>query len=158
MKRCSTMILRCVVAAGAIMLAIDGGVTWWAPEVWGANPDHTTVWVVLLLGLYSASIPFIIALFQAMKLHHIDHGCAFSDVSVKALSIITRCAVIVFIICAVAGLPFFYYWAQLDDAPGLVLMGMMVTGIAFVIAVFGSVLKRLFCEALAVKSENDLTI
>ena len=46
----------------------------------------------------------------------------------------------------------------MDDAPGLIIIGMAIAGGAFVVAVFASVLKRLLQDAVNVKSENDLTI
>jgi hypothetical protein len=48
--------------------------------------------------------------------------------------------------------------AEKDDAPGLVVVGMVIAGVAFVIFVFASVLNRLLQDAIAMKSENDLTI
>jgi aromatic ring-opening dioxygenase catalytic subunit (LigB family) len=44
------------------------------------------------------------------------------------------------------------------NSPGLVVIGMAIAGVAFVIFVFASVLNRLLHDAIALKSENDLTI
>ncbi|WP_313183594.1 DUF2975 domain-containing protein [Lacrimispora sp.] len=159
MKRCSTIILRCaVVFAGVVMLVICGVIAWIA--FFENRPDPYNMEYIGFIGTYAASIPYFIALHQAMKLlKYIDTGCAFSELSVKSLDIITRCAIVVFIIVTVGGLPFFYTLVQLDDdTPGFVLLGLLISGSAFLIAVFTSVLKRLLQDAIDVKSENDLTI
>jgi hypothetical protein len=49
-------------------------------------------------------------------------------------------------------------WAQRDDAPGLVVIGMFCTGAPLVVAVFAAVLQRLFKETIDIKTENDLTV
>lgn len=160
MKRCSTMILRLAVfIAGAIVLALCGVAAWQAmTEV---NPASAYfIWsYVFLVGTCLAAIPFFIALYQSYKLlGYIDANRAFSELSVKALKMITRSALADFIICTVGGLPFFYAVTDLEDAPGLMLIGMGIAGVAFVIFVFASVLNRLLQDAIAMKAENDLTV
>jgi len=159
MKHGSTIILRCaVVFAGVVMLAICGVIAWIA--FFENRPDPYNMEYIGFIGTYAAAVPYFIALHQAMKLlKYIDAGCAFSELSVKSLNNISRCAMVVFIIVTVGGLPFFYTLVQLDnDTPGFVLLGLLISGSAFLIAVFTSVLKRLLQDAIDVKSENDLTI
>ena len=48
--------------------------------------------------------------------------------------------------------------AEVDDAPGLILVGMVLIFASMVIAVFAAVLQRLLQEAIDIKSENDLTV
>ena len=55
-------------------------------------------------------------------------------------------------------LPFVYIIAEWDDAPGLILIGLVIIGASMVIAVFAAVLQRLLQEAIDIKSENDLTV
>jgi hypothetical protein len=160
LKRFPILILRLAVfVAGAIVLAICGG----AVHVVMTEPDPASTYFllarILLAGVCFAAVPYFIALHQSYKLLGlIDTNRAFSDLSVHALKVITRCAFADFLICAAAGLPFFYTVAQIEDAPGLVVIGMTITGIAFVISVFASILNRLLQEVIAMKSENDLTI
>jgi hypothetical protein len=47
----------------------------------------------------------------------------------------------------VVGMPFFYIFAELDDAPGVILIGMLFIFASMVIAVFAAVLQRLLQEA-----------
>lgn len=112
----------------------------------------------ILLVMYASTIPFYFALYQALKLlGYIDKNQAFSLVSVTALKKIKHCAITISILYIVA-LPLIYVIAEWDDAPGLIVIGMVMVGAPFVIAVFAAVLQRLLKEAIDIKSENDLTV
>jgi len=160
LKRCSILILRLsVFVAGVVMLAICGAVVWQTMTSTNPSDDFYYLSYILLAGVCTASVPYFIALYQANKLlGYISANRAFSDLSVNSLKVITRCAFADFVICALAGLPFFYIVAEIEDAPGLIIIGMAIAGIAFVISVFAAVLGRLLQDAIAFKSENDLTI
>ncbi len=160
MKRYSTMILRLAVfAAGAVIAALCGGAAWLAFVKMEPSSVYYVWAYVFFAGVCAAAVPYFIALYQSFRLlRYVDENRAFSGASVKALQGITRCAFADFLICTGAGLPFFYKIADIDDAPGLMLIGMAVSGVAFIIVVFASVLNRLLQDAIAMKSENDLTI
>jgi phosphoglycerol transferase MdoB-like AlkP superfamily enzyme len=107
---------------------------------------------------WGSAVPFYYALYQAFSLlRFIDMGIAFSDRSVIALQRIKYCAVIISILHTLA-LPFFYLFAELDDAPGVIIVGCIVPFASLVIAVFAAVLQKLLKHAIDIKSENDLTI
>ena len=55
-------------------------------------------------------------------------------------------------------MPLFYLVAERDDAPGIILIGMVIIFASIVIAVFAAVFQRLLQEAINIKSENDLTV
>lgn len=113
----------------------------------------------LLFGvMVIAAIPFYIALYQTQKLlNYIDANSAFSELSVKALGNIRNCAVAISIIYVLA-LPFIFYIAEMDDAPGLAAIGLVVVFASAVIAVFASVLQKLLRNAIDIKKENDLMV
>jgi len=112
----------------------------------------------ILVGMYVPAIPFFIALFQALKLlSYIDKDKAFSDLSAKSLKIIKYCAVVIGGLYA-AGMPYVFYVADQDDAPGVVAIGLVIIFASFVIAVFAAVLQKLVQNALDIKAENDLTV
>lgn len=54
--------------------------------------------------------------------------------------------------------PLFYIFAEVDDAPGVIFVGLVVPFTSMVIAVFAAVLQKLLQEAINIKSENDLTV
>ncbi|MBM7614525.1 DUF2975 domain-containing protein [Alkaliphilus hydrothermalis] len=108
--------------------------------------------------IYITAIPFYFALYQAYKLlSYIDKNNAFSELSVKSLKYIKYCATMIGCIYG-AGMPFFYYIGEKDDAPGLILIGIVFTIAPVVIAVFAAVLQKLLQNAIDIKQDNDLTI
>ena len=121
-------------------------------------PDKAYLKYLVFIDLYATAIPFYFALYQAFKLlSYIDKNKAFSELSVSALKKIKYCAFSISILYVV-GMPLFYLIAEMDDAPGIILIGMVMIFASFVIAVFAAVLQKLLKEAIDIKSENDLTI
>lgn len=158
MKRGSTLFLRMAVfLIGTPVLALGiFGLTWLPKNP--ANPDYAHILYPIVIGMYVSVIPFFGALYQAFKLlSYIDKNQAFSELSVKALKNIKICAITISGLYVVI-LPFVFLVAELDDAPGLVIIGMVPVFASMVIAVFAAVLQRLLKEAIDIKSENDLTV
>ncbi|WP_368906380.1 DUF2975 domain-containing protein [Bacillus wiedmannii] len=121
-------------------------------------PDIAYIKYLVLINLYATVIPFYFALYQAFKLvSYIDKGNAFSKLSVRALKKIKQCAITICVLYVV-GMPLFYLVAERDDAPGIIIIGMILIFSSMVIAVFAAVLQRLLKDAIDIKSENDLTV
>lgn len=120
--------------------------------------DRTGYYRPILISMYVTVVPFFIALYQTLKLlSYIDANKAFSGASIKALKIIAYCATIVGVLYAL-GLPYIYYVADLDDAPGVMAIGLIITGASFVVATFAAVCKKLVQSAKDIQTENDLTV
>ncbi|UOQ44913.1 DUF2975 domain-containing protein [Halobacillus salinarum] len=162
MKRSSTLFLR----AAVIMIGIPVvGLCLFLPQIANeaieeAKKGAEVAYVVIgiLIFLYSSAIPFFFALYQAMKLlSHIDKNKSFAQTSVLALKKIRNCAIIISVLYVLA-LPLIYIAAEWDDAPGLIVIGLVIIGASLVISVFAAVLQRLLQEAIHIKSENDLTV
>jgi hypothetical protein len=160
MKRGTTLFLKiAVILIGIPVLALC---IFLVPEIakFAAElyPDMTYFKYLVLIDLYASAIPFYFALFQAFKLlSYIDKNKAFSELSVRALTKIKYCAITISILYVV-GMPLFYLIAELDDAPGVILIGLVIIFASMVIAVFAAVLQRLLQEAIDIKSENDLIV
>ncbi|MCR2806598.1 DUF2975 domain-containing protein [Paenibacillus soyae] len=158
MKQGSTLFLKGVVVLiglAALAMCIFGlpGI---ANEI--AEDYSMLVYLPLLIVVYAAAMPFFIALYQALLLlGYIDKNRAFSWKSVKALRVIKFCAMAISLLIA-AGMPSLMIMAQKDDAPGLAGLGMVIIFASVVIAFFAAVLEKLLRNAIAIKSENDLTI
>lgn len=154
MKRGSTLFLRAAVwLIGLAVLAIC--VFALPPEI---IAGETGYYRPILLGLYVAAVPFFFALLQALKLlDYIDKNTAFSDLSVRALKKIKYCAVCIGAMFT-AGMPYIYMAADYDDAPGVILIGLIIIFASTVIAVFAALLEKLLHTVIALKSENDLTV
>ena len=160
MKRGSTLFLKIsVILIGIPILALCIFVV---PEI--ANfaaelyPDIAFIKYLVLIDLYAAAIPFYFALYQAFNLlSYIDKNEAFSKISIRALKKIKYCAITISGLY-VLGMPLFYLIAEMDDAPGFILIGMVIIFASIVIAIFAAVLQKLLQEAIDIKSENDLTV
>ncbi|MEH7109147.1 DUF2975 domain-containing protein [Bacillus sp. JJ1764] len=121
-------------------------------------PDFAYIKYLVFIIFYASAIPYYIALYQAfILLRHIDKNEAFSDLSVNALKKIKQCAISISTLHLLV-LPLFYLFAEKDDAPGVIFIGLVVPFASMVIAVFAAVLQRLLKEAIDIKSENDLTV
>ena len=160
MKHSSTLFLKiAVILIGFPVLALC---IFLVPEI--ANyaakllPYIAYMKYLVLIDLYATAIPFYFALYQAFKLlHYIDQNKAFSELSVKALKYIKYCAITLSGLYVI-GMPIFYLTAEVDDAPGIILIGLLIIFVSLVVAVFAAVLQKLLQEAIDIKSENDLTV
>jgi len=122
------------------------------------NPKLDFLQYPFLIGLYVTAIVFFVALFQTLKLlSYIDKNQAFSELSVKALKNIKYCAITISALYVVF-MPLIYLMAEIDDAPGIILIGMVIIFGCMVITVFAAVLQKLLKNAIDIKTENDLTI
>lgn len=160
MERGTTLFLKAaVILIGIPVLAlcifVVPGIADFAAELY---PDYTYIKVLVFIDLYAAAVPFYVALYQAFRLlNNIDRNKAFSDLSVGNLKNIKNCAIAISCLLT-AGMPLFYLMAEKDDAPGIIVIGMILIFASLVIAVFAAVLQKLLKEAIDIKSENDLTV
>ncbi|MDU0153789.1 DUF2975 domain-containing protein [Bacillus cabrialesii] len=160
MNRVSTLFLKiAVILIGIPILALCifavPKIATYTAEVF---PNMAYIPYLVFIFLYVSAIPFYFALYQAFKLlSFIDKNKAFSKMSVRALKNIKYCAVTISTLFA-AGMPVFYLMAEIDDAPGIIVIGLVIIFASMVIAVFAAVLQKLLKEAIDIKSENDLTV
>lgn len=156
MKKGSTLFLKAVISliGLAVLALLLVGLPILIKSEWTGDFDYGPIFV----GLYVPAIPFFMALHQALKLlAYVDRNTAFSDLSVKALKKIKQCAFTISALFA-AGMPYIFKIAERDDAPGVALIGFIIIGASFVIAIFAAVLQTLVQNAVEIKSENDLTV
>lgn len=159
MNRVTTIFLKLsVFVIGAVVLAICVfGLPSLAKEA-STYPPFVPYIYAVIAGFYLSAFPFYFALFQALKLlSYIDGNKAFSVLSVGALKNIKYCALAICFLCT-ASMPFYYYMAELDDAPGLILIGGVFVFASFVVGVFAALLEKLLKDAIVMKSEIDLTV
>lgn len=158
MKKGSTLFLKfviCLIAIGALVWLI------WFPQLEGraANLDLLSIYTdPLIIYAYLGSIPFFVALYQAVKLlGQIDDSQVFSQASVNAVRKIKYCAIIIsgFI---VLGILYIRVSVTDDDPAGVTALGIFTTFAAIVIATAAAVFQRLLQNAVDIKSENDLTV
>lgn len=158
MKFGSTLFLKlAVILMGIPVLTLSIlGLPWLANHP--ASPEYAHALYPIIIGMYLSVIPFYVALYQAFRLLiYIDKNIAFSHFSVKSLMHIKYCAFTMGSLYAVL-MPFVFLVAEKDDAPGLILFGMVPIFATMVIAFFSAVLQKLLKEAIDIKTEHDLTI
>jgi len=154
MQRISTNILRLAVIG--LGLAVLLTCVFALPA--GISSDETGYYRYILAGLYVPAIPFFIALFKTLKLlSYIDKNKVFSKQSTNALKSIQTCAVVISGLFTL-GMPYIFYAADKDDAPGVAAIGFIIIGASFTVATAAAVFSRLVQSATAIKSENDLTV
>ncbi|MDP1624879.1 MAG: DUF2975 domain-containing protein [bacterium] len=155
MKRGSTLFLKIVVCVLALIaLAVLTFAMWLTYNVEGGGAEYRPI----VIGMFVGAIPFLIALWQSMKLLIlIEKGTAFSDLAVDALKKIKYCGIAISII-VVLGSPYIIGVAHEDDAPGVVLIGLIIAFTSAVIATFAALLQKLLKNVIDIKSENELTV
>ena len=160
MKRSSTVFLQIVVVLiGVAALAFLLG----EPHLEGRNA-HSTLFEVyfkdpFLAFVYLASIPFFVGLYQAFKLlGYAGRNEVFSQAAVRALRTIKFCAIAIigFVAVSVVFMPFSA--PDDDDGPPGIVMRILVTFGAIVVATAAATFERIFQNAVEIKSENDLTV
>ena len=122
------------------------------------NPDYALILYPMFISIYVSAIPFYYALYQTFKLlNYIDENKAFSEVSVFALRKIKSGAFIISLIFILV-MPCFYLFAEKDDAPGVLLINLIIVFASLFIGFLTLILQRLLSEAITMKQENELTI
>jgi len=160
MKRGSTIFLQIVVVAlgiGALALLLL------EPRMEGVNAHATSLYQIyfddpFLMLVYVGSIPFFIALYQAIKvLGYIGQNKVFSPGAVKALRTIKYCALsIIGFVMVEEG--FIILNHGNDDAAGGIMMGVFIIFGSIVVATAAALFEKTLQSAVDLKSENDLTV
>jgi len=161
MKRSSTIFLQIVIVLigiGALVLLL------WEPQIEGVNAHATNFEIYFqdpfLALVYTGSIPFFIALYQAfIVLRYVGQNKVFSPEVVKALRTIKYCALAI-IGFVVAEEVFILLMNNGDnDNPGApIFLGVLITFPSIVVATAAAMFERVLQNAVDLKSENDLTV
>ncbi len=159
MKKSSTIILQVVIVIVGIAALVF---MLWEPQIEGRNVGATFFEVyfndLFLAYAYVASIPFFVAIYQAIKLlGYIGQNKVFSANSVRALRTIKYCAkaIVGFIVAAEA---YLFIIRPGDDIAGGVFMGLLIIFVSGVVAVAAGMFEKTLQNAVDLKSENDLTV
>ena len=109
-----------------------------------------------ILYCYAASIPFFIALYKAFKLlGYIGQNKAFSLNSVRTLSSIKYCAIVLSIFIVMAGLYIRIFHNQDDDPAGFLAMCIVTTFVSLILATAVTVFEKILQNGVAIKCENE---
>jgi len=161
MKRSSTIFLQIVivligVAALALLL--------WEPQVEGVNKNRTNFEIYFqdpfLALVYAGSIPFFMALYQAIRaLGYVGRNQVFSPKVVKALRTIKYCALAIIGFVVVEELFILLSGNRDLENPGApIFMGLLIVFPSIVVASTAGMFERILQNAVDLKSETDLTV
>lgn len=150
----TSLVAICLAAAAFFFVLLP--ILW--TQIEDGFTDYGYAIYTVFIATFLVAIPFFYGAFNAWRLlDYTNQGKAFSKRSVKALRNIALSAAAISIIYILA-LPFFYVWGENDDAPGVILIGLILVGAPMVVSVFAALLQRLIAEAVDLKSENELTV
>lgn len=148
MKRFPTYFLRffiLVLFALSLVFAVFA-----FPGMWQGSaqefPGTLAVYAIrlIMVGLYATLPPFYWVLWNAFKfLNYIDENQALSEGALKTLKNIKYGAGVIATLY-VGGMPLLLPIAEADDAPGMLLFGAAIACMPIAVAVFASILERLF--------------
>lgn len=146
-----------LIGVGALALLL------WEPHIEGVNAHATTLYEIyfddpFLALVYVGSIPFFVALYQAFEVFgYAGQDMVFSPAAVKALRTIKYCALAIIGFVAVEEV-FIMLNHGNDDPAGGVFIGILITFGSVIVAATSAVFERILHNAVAIKSENDLTV
>lgn len=153
-ERSSTLFLKLILLFLSIgILVISGFLLYQITQ-----SDSLGYYRPILVGVLISVFPLLYIFYQAFYLlNNIDKNLSLTDSSVNSLRIIKFCSFLISLMYLI-GSPFIFIVAQRDDAPGVVLINLLLIIGPFSVGVFAYILQKLLINAIGYKSENELTI
>ena len=154
LERSSTLFLKLILLIFSVAVLIICGLLLYQI----IKSDSLGYYRPILIGVVISTIPLLYIFYQALNLlNNIDKNLSLTDSSVKSLRIIKVCSILISLMYLI-GSPFIFNAAERDDAPGVVLINLILIIGPFSVGVFTYILQKLLINAIAYKSENELTI
>lgn len=114
--------------------------------------------ILTYLGLYSAGILGILVVAWVYRiLRLIDQDNPFSQQALKLVMGIKNMMLGIFLALSIT-LPMFYHIADVEDAPGVVIIGVGLAAIPLAGVTFVATVEKLLERVIHMKLENDLTV
>jgi len=158
MKQGSTLFLKIItvlIAIGALVGLVG------FPRAEGRAAGLDTIGIYsdpFVVYIYIASIPFFVALFQAIRvLGFVETNSVFSQPAIRAVRTIKCCAVITTCFLVVA-MGWVRFASGGDDPAGAIVVGMCVTLAVIAIANATAVFQKLLQNAVDIKSAHEFTL
>ncbi|KAF2956848.1 DUF2975 domain-containing protein [Marinitoga sp. 38H-ov] len=103
--------------------------------------------IIFFSGIYLTIIPFIYSNIQVIKIFgYVNNNEFYSEKTVQSLNKIKKSFFVIGIIYTLL-MPMFYYLGEIDDAPGLILVGLIIVLSTF----FVYILNSIFIELIKIK-------
>ncbi|GEK37025.1 hypothetical protein K5E_22700 [Enterococcus thailandicus] len=114
--------------------------------------------VLASISLYLSAIASLLIIYYMYRmLVLVDNDRAFSAMSLIYVRAIFRLTIMEFIVL-IGTVPFVYYIADNDDAPGVMIIGLGMLIIPLAVATFVSIIEKLLKNAIELKLDYELTI
>ena len=154
LERSSTLFLKLILLILSVAVLILCGLLLYQI----IKSDSLGYYRPILIGVVISTIPLLYIFYQALNLlNNIDKNLSLTDSSVKSLRIIKVCSFLISLMYLI-GSPLIFNAAERDDAPGVVLINLILIIGPFSVGVFTYILQKLLINAIGYKSENELTI
>jgi Protein of unknown function (DUF2975) len=120
------------------------------------NPEYAYLQYPVLFGIWITVIPFFIALYEAFKLlNYTERAHLFCNKSTLSLTRIRRCAGTIIGLYMIGMVSL----AALNALhPGIAILGLLIVFVTLIILALSFTLQKLLNNAIALKTENDLTV
>lgn len=148
---------KLVLAFFAVIVLILGGFVLGAifhktPQVWSLAQIIFTI--VILVSMILAWW-ILLTVFQIVQL--IGQNQAFTAKILTLTQKLSR-QILLLAVVFTGILPFVYQGVQAEDAPGLMILGMILVSFPYAVYVFAKIVELLFKQAVSLQSEQDLTV
>lgn len=154
LEKGSTLFLRAVLLLFSLVAISVCALLWYLILTSESLGDYRPI----LIGATFTTFPFLYIFYQSNRLlRFIERNQSLTKGAVKALQHITFSS---FVISGMYlfGAPFIYTVAERDDAPGVILINLILIAAPLIVGVFSWILQKLLLNAIGYKAENDLTI
>ena len=110
-------------------------------------------------GIYACLLTFIAMLGNSFRIVQlIERQQAFSTTTTQRLKWVRNSAFLTCLCFMVGIMPMIYSMAKLNDAPGVVIIGFIIGLAPMIIALVAAIINKVLIEAIAYKTDSELTV
>lgn len=110
---------------------------------------------ISLYGTAISSLSIIFFVYRILRL--IDQNNPFSTQALQLIRKIKQATLVIFVLF-LGLLPMVYRIADVEDAPGVVIIGLGIIAVPLALSVFVATIEKLLESVIQIKHENDLTV
>jgi hypothetical protein len=110
---------------------------------------------ISLYGTAISSLSIIFFVYRILRL--IDQSNPFSTQALQLIRKIKQATLVIFVLF-LGLLPMVYRIADVEDAPGVVIIGLGIVAVPLALSVFVATIEKLLESVIQIKHENDLTV
>ncbi|HPJ00388.1 MAG TPA: DUF2975 domain-containing protein [Enterococcus sp.] len=110
---------------------------------------------ISLYGTAISSLSIIFFVYRMLRL--VDQSNPFSTQTLQLVRKIKQATLVIFVLF-LGLLPMVYRIADVEDAPGVVIIGLGIVTVPLALSVFVATIEKLLESVIQIKHENDLTV